>query len=62
MGETAFDAVEVAGVPREAVGLQEREHRLGGIQLLAAIGLVSEEDLVGAVLPLLVQDAVDERV
>jgi hypothetical protein len=47
-------------MPCQAVRVQEREHRLGGIQLLAAIRLGTEEDLVGAVLPLLVKDAVDE--
>ena len=61
MGEAAFDAVEVAGIPRQAVRFQERQHRLGGIQLLTAIRLGIEENLVGAVLPLLAEDAVDER-
>jgi hypothetical protein len=61
MGEAAFDAVEVAGIPGQAVRFQERQHRLGGVQLLTAIRRSTEEDLVGAVLPLLVEDAVDER-
>jgi hypothetical protein len=61
IGEAAFDAVEVAGIPCRAVCFQQRQHGLGGIQFLSAIRLGIEEDLVGAVLPLLVEDAIDER-
>ena len=61
MGETAFNAVEVAGIPRQAIRFQQRQHRLGGIQFFTEIRLGIEEYLVRAVFPLLAEDAVDER-
>jgi hypothetical protein len=41
--------------------LEEREHRLGGIQLLAAVRHGIEEDLVRAIFSLLPEDSVRER-
>lgn len=59
--EAAFDALEVAGVHGQAMYLEERHHRLGGIQFLAVIRRGLEEDPVRAILSLLSADAVGER-
>jgi len=61
VGEAAFDALEMAGFPDQAVRLEERKHSLGGTQLLAAIRHGVEEDFVRAILSLLPEDTVAQR-